>query len=169
VLGYSLDEIRGVTGTTVPAVKAALHRGRARLRELAQEPDDAPVPKLAEAERSLLAAYVDRFNARDFDAIRDMLADEVRLDLVAKLRLNGRTEVANYFHNYSRKQDWLLVPGLVDGRAAALVRDPADVSASPSYFVLLNWDDGKVTGIRDFRFARYATDGAEVSVLGQRR
>jgi RNA polymerase sigma-70 factor (ECF subfamily) len=169
VLGYSLDEIRGVTGTTVPAVKAALHRGRARLRELAQEPDDAPVPKLAEPERSLLAAYVDRFNARDFDAIRDMLADEVRLDLVAKLRLNGRTEVANYFHNYSRKQDWLLVPGLVDGHAAALVRDPADVSASPSYFVLLNWDDGKVTGIRDFRFARYATDGAEVSVLGQRR
>jgi RNA polymerase sigma-70 factor (ECF subfamily) len=168
VLGYSLGEIGAVTGTTVPAVKAALHRGRARLRQLAQEPDDAPLPRLAEPERSLLAAYVDRFNARDFDALRDMLADEVRLDLVAKHRLNGRTEVANYFHNYSRRQDWLLVPGLVDGRAAALVCDPAASSESPSYFVLLRWDDGKVIGIRDFRYARYATDGAALSVLGRR-
>jgi RNA polymerase sigma-70 factor, ECF subfamily len=121
---------------------------------------------LAEPERSLLAAYVDRFNARDFDAIRDMLVDEVRLDLVAKLRLNGRTEVANYFDNYSRKRDWLLVPGLVDGRAAALVRDPVAPSASPTYFVLLAWDGGKVIGISDFRFARYAADGAELSILG---
>ena len=30
VLGYSLDEISAVTDTTVPAVKAALHRGRAQ-------------------------------------------------------------------------------------------------------------------------------------------
>ena len=54
--------------STIPAVKAALHRGRARLRELAGEPDDAPVPVLPEAERSLLARYIERFNARDFDA-----------------------------------------------------------------------------------------------------
>jgi hypothetical protein len=74
---------------------------------------------LAEPERSRLAAYVDRFNVRDFDAVRNMLADEVRLDLVAKLRLSGRSEVGNYFHNYSRIGDWLFVPGLVDGRPAA--------------------------------------------------
>jgi RNA polymerase sigma-70 factor (ECF subfamily) len=165
VLGYSLAEIRAVLDTSIPAVKAALHRGRARLRELAQELDDASLPVLAEPERSLLAAYVDRFNARDFDAIRSMLADEVRLDLVAKLRLNGRTEVATYFHNYSRVQDWLLVPGLVDGRAAALVRDLADPSGRPAYFVLLNWGGGRLVGIRDFRFARYATEGAELTIL----
>jgi RNA polymerase sigma-70 factor (ECF subfamily) len=35
---------------------------------------------LAEPERLLLAKYVDRFNARDFNAVRDMLADEVRLN-----------------------------------------------------------------------------------------
>ena len=64
-------------------------------------------------------------------------------------------------------QDWLLIPGLVDGRAAALVRDPADPSASPRYFALLTWDAGKGTGIRDFRFARYAAEGAELSVLGE--
>jgi RNA polymerase sigma-70 factor, ECF subfamily len=66
VLGYSLQEIRGVTDSSIPAIKAGLHRGRARLRELAQEPDDLPLPVLAEPERSLLAVYVDCFNARDY-------------------------------------------------------------------------------------------------------
>jgi RNA polymerase sigma-70 factor, ECF subfamily len=83
VLGYSLDEIGNVMDVSIATVKAALHRGRARLRELAQQPDDAALPILGEAER--------------FDAIRDMLADKVRLDLVAKLRKNGRSEVARTY------------------------------------------------------------------------
>jgi hypothetical protein len=100
VLGYSLQEISNVIDSSIPAVKAALNRGRARLRELAQEPDD-PLPVLSEPQRSLLNAYVHRFNARDFDAIRDMLADEVRLELVNKTRMNGKAEVGEYFGNYS--------------------------------------------------------------------
>src|SRR5262245_2277978 len=32
VLGYSLEEISSIIGSSVPAVKAALHRGRERLR-----------------------------------------------------------------------------------------------------------------------------------------
>ena len=165
VLGYSLDEIGAVMDSTIPAVKAALHRGRARLREIAKEPDGTPVPALAERERSRLAAYVDRFNARDFDAVRNMLADDVRLDLVAKLRLSGRSEVGNYFGNYSRIADWNLVPGLVDGRPAALVFDPGDSSGRPTYFVLLEWAGDGLVNIRDFRFARYAIEGAELLVL----
>ena len=124
VLGYSLEEIAGILETSVPAVKADLHRGRSRLRSLAQEPEDRPVPALSEAERSLLTVYVDRFNARDFDAIREMLAEEVRLELVNRTRMRGRREVANYVDNYSRVRDWRLVPGLVEGRAAVIVFDP---------------------------------------------
>src|SRR3984893_6221154 len=45
VLGHSLEEIAIVLDGTVPAVKAALHRGRNRLRELAGEPDDRPGPR----------------------------------------------------------------------------------------------------------------------------
>jgi RNA polymerase sigma-70 factor, ECF subfamily len=165
VLGCSLEEIGAVTDATVPAIKAALHRGRARLRELAREPDDISLPALAERERALLEAYVDRFNARDVDAVRAMLADEVRLDLVARRKLAGRSEVSKYFGNYGKTEDWHLVPGLVEGRAAALVFEPADPPGQPSYFVLLDWGaDGLVT-IRDFRYARYAIEGAEVVVL----
>jgi len=165
VLGYSLEEIGAVMGATIPAIKAALHRGRARLRELAREPDDAPVPVLAEGERALLARYVERFNARDFDTVRNMLADEVRLDLVAKLRLSGRAEVGNYFSNYDRIRDWLFVPGFVDGHPAVLVHDPEHPAGTPNYFVLLDWRDGRLVNIRDFRFARYATEGADVHTL----
>src|SRR6185312_7886366 len=98
-----------------PAVKAALHRGRARLRELAAEPDDMPQPALSAADRDRLGAYVAHFNARDFAAVRAMIADDVRLDLVNKTRINGKAQVSRYFGNYARIADWHLVPGLVDG------------------------------------------------------
>jgi RNA polymerase sigma-70 factor (ECF subfamily) len=166
VLGYSLDEIGGVTGASIASIKAALNRGRTRLRALAQEGDDAPLPVLAEAERAQLAAYVDRFNARDFDAVRDMLADEVRLELVSKSRLSGRSDVSRYFTNYSRIDDWHLAPGFVDRRPALLVCNPADPTGKPAYFVLLSWAGERIMSIRDFRHARYAVADAEIVMLG---
>jgi RNA polymerase sigma-70 factor (ECF subfamily) len=168
VLGYSLEEIGDVIGSSIPAVKAALHRGRARLRVLAQEPDDRPLPILAEPQRSLLAAYVERFNARDFDAIRDMLADEVRLELVARTRMNGRSEVGKYFHNYAKLKDWHFAAGVVEGRPAVLVHGPDGSPRAPAYFVLLEWVGGRVVRIRDFYYARYATEGAELSAGAER-
>jgi RNA polymerase sigma-70 factor, ECF subfamily len=165
VLGYSLDEISSILDSSIPAVKAALHRGRARLREIAHEPDEIPLPVLAESERSLLADYVERFNARDFDAIRTMLADEVRLDLVNRLQARGRSEVENYFTKYAEVEDWHFAPGLVDRRPAVIVRDPRIPSGASTYFVLLEWVGERLVTIRDFRFARYATQGAELFVM----
>jgi RNA polymerase sigma-70 factor (ECF subfamily) len=164
VLGYSLDEICAVLDVTLPSVKAALHRGRARLRELAQEPDDAPPPKLAPADRARLAAYVPRFNERDLDSLRDLLADDVRLELVNRVHMNGREEVGRYFGNYSKTVDWRLVPGLVEGRPAALVQQADDGAGRPLYFVLLDWSGEQLGAIRDFRYARYAMDGAKVEI-----
>jgi RNA polymerase sigma-70 factor (ECF subfamily) len=166
VLGYSLNEIAGFLELSLPAVKAALHRGRERLRMLADEPDDMPVPALAEPERSLLAAYIDRFNARDFDAVRDMLADEARLDLVNRRPLAHRPEIDKYFGNYAHIDDWHLVLGFVDGRPAALVRDRDEPEGPPIYFMLLEWADGKLVAIRDFRYARYIVEGARITMPG---
>src|SRR5271169_1101637 len=45
VLGCSLREVCEVMDFSLPAVKAALHRGRAQLRELANEPEDGQQPK----------------------------------------------------------------------------------------------------------------------------
>ena len=162
VLGHSLEEIAGITGATVPAVKAALHRGRERLRELAAEPDDAPVPSMTSSERAALEAYVHRFNAHDFDAVRNMLAEEVQLDLVARTTMKGKREVQTYFSNYDRTRDWHLGVGFVEGRPAILVSDPARPEGQPRYFVLLSWDRGSLVHVRDFRYAAYAIEGAAV-------
>jgi RNA polymerase sigma-70 factor (ECF subfamily) len=161
VLGCSLREVCDVLDFTLPAVKAALHRGRAQLRELANEPDELPQPKLSDADRDRLGQYVAHFNARDFDALRAMISDDVRLELVNKTRLNGKAEVSRYFGNYSKVGDWQLVPGLVEGRPAILVFDPNVPGAGPKYFMLLQWSADKVATIRDFRHAPYVIDGAE--------
>ena len=161
VLGCSLKEICEVMDCSLPAAKAALHRGRAQLREIADEPDDTPQQKLSDADRERLGAYVAHFNARDFDAIRAMISDDVRLDLVSRTHLRGKAEVSCYFGNYDKVSDWHLVPGLVEGRPAILVFDPNEGDAKPKYFVLLGWSAGKVATIRDFRHAPYVIDGAE--------
>jgi len=161
VLGCSLQEICEVMDFSLPAVKAALHRGRTQLRELGEEPDDRPPPKLSDADRKRLGDYVAHFNARDFDAIRAMIADDVRLDLVNKTRMNGKAEVSRYFGNYSKASDWHLVPGLVEGHPAILVLDPNEPGSAPKYFMLLQWSADKVATIRDFRHAAYVIDGAE--------
>src|SRR5882757_8657921 len=101
VLGCSLPEVCAIMDYSLPALKAALYRGRTQLREIAAEPDDAPAAKLSEADRARLSAYVSRFNAHDFDAIRAMIADDVRLELVNKTRMKGKAEVSRYFSNYS--------------------------------------------------------------------
>jgi RNA polymerase sigma-70 factor (ECF subfamily) len=164
VLGCSLQEICEVMDCSLPAAKAALYRGRTQLREIAEEPDDTPLQKLSDADRERLGAYVAHFNARDFDAIRAMISDDVRLDLVSKTRLNGKAEVSRYFGNYAGVSDWHLVPGMVEGHPAILVFDPNAPGAGPKYFMLLDWASDKVTAIRDFRHAAYIIDGAEYLV-----
>ena len=164
VLGCSLREVCAVMDFSLPAVKAALHRGRTRLSELAAEPEDLPSPVLSETDRARLGAYVEHFNARDFDAIRAMIADDVRLDLVGKTRMKGKAEVSRYFGNYAKVHDWHLVPGTVEGRPAILVFDPGAPSSKPKYFMLLRWDGDSIATIRDFRHASYVVENVEFSV-----
>ena len=166
VLGYSLQEICEIVDNSVPAAKAALQRGRSRLRALAAETDDTSVPALAEPERTRLKTYVERFNAHDFDAIRAMLAEDVRLELVNRVRLEGKKSVAPYFSNYAARPHWRFIPGFVDRCPAMLVYDAEDPDQRVKYFVLLAWAGERVAGIRDFVFARYAMDGAELAVMG---
>lgn len=163
VLGCSLADISELLDATVPTIKADLHRGRARLRELSKNMSrDAPAP-LAEPEHDLLARYIDRFNAQDFDAVRAMLADEVRLELINRSTRRGRAEVGEYFHQYAQRDDWQLAHGMVDRRPAILVFDSREPSSQPAYFIVLTWRDGRVSLIRDYRYARYVMRDADVA------
>ena len=164
VLGYSLAEIADLLDISLAAVKAALHRGRIKLRELADGLAEA-MPRLPEADRVRLQAYADRFNARDFDALRDLLSEEVRLDLVNRLRLKGRKDVSVYFTRYSDNPNWRVMPGSSEGRPAILVSDPTVAASAIAYVIVLDWSGDEISAIRDFRYAPYVMEGLTVERL----
>lgn len=162
VLGYAIAEISHLTGLSTQSVKAALHRGRAQLRATAARAIELRYDAgIDTAERMLLSTYVERFNARDFDTIRGMLADEIRVDLASKACLRGKAKVANYFTGYASQWDWRFAVGCIEGRPAILVFDPADSAQHTTYFLLLQWQGDRVCDIRDFRYARYVMAEAE--------
>ncbi|TIU60356.1 MAG: RNA polymerase sigma factor, partial [Mesorhizobium sp.] len=92
VLGLTLHETCEVTSATLAATKAALHRGRAELKALASAPADVAMPKLEPEEERRLRRYIDLFNARDFDGVRALIAEDVQVDVVNRTRLDGKKE-----------------------------------------------------------------------------
>jgi len=159
VLGHSLEEIGALLEFSLPAVKAALHRGRGRLRELAEAPQAAAPPRQTSP---VVARYVALFNARDWDGVRAMLAEDVQLDLVSRSQRAGR-EVGAYMTNYERLHDWHLVPAWLEGREViAVFRAPGD--ARPGYFIELTVQNGAVRVIRDYRYVPYVMQEAAVEL-----
>jgi RNA polymerase sigma-70 factor (ECF subfamily) len=158
VLGQSLEETAETLGTTVMAVKALLVRGRAKLRAASRS--QSPTPTDARAD---LARYVSRFNARDWDGLRELVSDDCRLDLVSKSQRRGK-EVGAYFARYEKES---LRLGLVrlEGRLALAVY--ALERTEPSYFILLEFVDGRVEAIRDYRYVPYIAIEAEYEALGE--
>lgn len=88
--------------------------------------------------------------------------EEVKLDLVNRKQLSGKAEVSGHFSNYSKINDWRLVPGLVESQPAILVFDPTGPGSKPKYFILLGWSAGKIVTIRDFRHASYVAEEADI-------
>ncbi|HTD96355.1 MAG TPA: sigma-70 family RNA polymerase sigma factor [Edaphobacter sp.] len=168
VLDHSLDEVSSITGASEAAAKSALQRGRARLREFAAEPADMSSPMLSGASRVLLIKYVEGFKTGDFDTVRAMLADDVKLDLVAKQRKQGKSEVAAYYAAYAAAKQWAFAAGVVDGLAAMLVYDRAISLETPAYFVALDFEGDHVVSIHDFLYARYAMDDIDLAPLNSR-
>jgi RNA polymerase sigma-70 factor (ECF subfamily) len=155
VLGHSLEETAETMGVTVMAVKAALVRGRAKLREA----EAANI--LAEASaRADLDRYATLFNARDWDGVRSLVGDDCRLDLVSKAQRRGK-EVGAYFGRYA-KEDVALRVVRLEGELALAAYVPG--AERPAYFVLLSWEDGRVKAIRDYRYVPYIAAEAEFEV-----
>ena len=143
VLDHSLEETADTMGTSVMAVKAALHRGRAKLR--AEAPPDEDLPSASGA-RAELDRYASLFNARDWDGLRALIGNDCRLDLVSQSQRRGK-EVGMYFERYAKRDIRLRLVRLEGALALA-----AHVAGAerPAYFILLEWEDGRVIAIRDY-------------------
>ncbi|UDF31948.1 UNVERIFIED_ORG: sigma-70 family RNA polymerase sigma factor (plasmid) [Roseateles sp. XES5] len=161
VLGHSVEEIATIADCSSAAAKSALQRGRSALRLLAQTPEDMQLPLVSDTERQKITAYVELFRSGDFDAIRAMLADDVRLDLVNRLRWQGREKTVPYFTRYAEVPTWRFALGAVEGQPAMLVFDGTGPMERPAHFVLVEWSGDRIAGIRDFLFAPYVLEATD--------
>lgn len=81
VLGWSTAEVADLIGTSLPAVKSALQRARATLKErLPRRRDEWPATEdPTSAERVLLQRYIAAHEEADVDALARLLAEDVKL------------------------------------------------------------------------------------------
>jgi hypothetical protein len=161
VLDEQLSEIAALLDLTVDAVKAHLARGRARLREI-----NARAGALAETRPAsgAVARYVALFNQRDWDGLRALLADDVKLKQSTYPLRVGSADVAMFFGIYAKIDGLWLAPAWLEGREViAVFGDRAD--PKPSYLMWLEWRDGRISFIRDYKYVRYVIDDAELVLV----
>jgi len=158
VLDESLKDIADLLDLTIDAVKAHLARGRARLRDINAQ---AATLSAARPVSAATARYVALFNAQNWDGLRALLADDVRLHQSTYPARAGAADVGLFFTIYAKFEAVRLVPAWVEGREVIAVFEDV-AGAKPSYFMWLEWRDDRISFIRDYRYARYIVDGAEL-------
>jgi RNA polymerase sigma-70 factor (ECF subfamily) len=156
VLGHTLEETAETMGSSVMAVKAALVRGRRKLAEEAGDDAEVALPAREELQR-----YASLFNTRDWDGLRALISDDCRLDLVSKTQRRGR-QVGMYFGRYEKESVSLRVVSLEGQPACAAYVGAAE---QPAYFILIEFEAGRVQLIRDFRYVPYITADAEFEIV----
>jgi RNA polymerase sigma factor (sigma-70 family) len=160
VLDEQLTEIAALLDLTVDAVKGHLARGRARLREI-----NAQAGPLLEARpaSSAVMRYATLFNQRDWDGLRALLADDVKLKQSSYALRAGRADVGMFFGIYSKLDPVWLAPAWLEGREVFAVFEDR-VDPKPSYIMWLEWRDDRINFIRDYKYVRYVTADAELAL-----
>jgi RNA polymerase sigma-70 factor (ECF subfamily) len=92
VLDLSVEETASILRTSVPAVKAALHRGRGRLAD-----DTRAGSGGAAAPRELVDRFVAAMSARDLAALREIVSEDVRVELVGGNEMYGSADSEGFF------------------------------------------------------------------------
>ena len=122
VFDLSLDETAEVLGTSVGAVKAALHRGRSRLDESpGAAPSRRPTPSAALVDR-----FIERLNASDLPGLLALMLDTAAIDMPGNLMEVGRKE-------FESKGSWLWHAVHVHPDMPAEVRPPKFVNERATF------------------------------------
>lgn len=147
VFDYSLEEIAELVDSTVGGVKAALKRGRSSLAASAQH---AVLPrKKNESETRLLRLYIERFNRRDWEGVRQLISADARLEVAD--RFHWPMSESPYFGNYERLTvKWRMALGEVDGEPVIVRLDREQDQWTPRSFIRLDIENGQIVGIVDY-------------------
>lgn len=147
VFDYSLEEIAELVESTTGGVKSALNRGRRKLGAL----DDTSEGKssMSPQELELLRAYVERFNRRDWDGVRELTSADARLRVADCFA--GRLIDSPYFIEYERPiVPWRMALGDVDGETVILILADGPDGLTPYSVIRLEVGGNRVVGITDF-------------------
>jgi RNA polymerase sigma factor (sigma-70 family) len=160
VLDESLSEIAALLDLTVDAVKGHLARGRARLREINAQADS---PREVRPASAAVARYVALFNQQNWDGLRALLADDVKLIQSTHPPRIGSAEVGSFFTIYAKSDGVWLAPAWLEGREVIAVFENR-TDSKPSYVMWLDWHDDRISFIRDYRYARYVIADTELAL-----
>jgi RNA polymerase sigma-70 factor (ECF subfamily) len=129
VLAFPATEVAAMLGTTVAAVKSALQRARATMRDAAPAPDEITEPSEPRA-RELLAQYIAAFENADAAALERVLRQDAALEMVgSRTWFVGRTSCLPYLATYvlGSPGDWRMLAIIANSQpAAAAYRRGAD-------------------------------------------
>lgn len=166
VFDYSLEEIAELVDSTVGGVKAALSRARTKLAA-APTPSRSPGPVDPEL-TEVMQLYVDRFNRRDWDGVRELISADARL-IVADA-FAGKLAEAPYFSNYERwSMPWKMAVGEVDGEVVVMILQRGTDTWSPYSVVRLDVDGQQIKSIRDYAHCPWVIPtAASVTVASSR-
>ena len=147
VFDYTLEEIAELVSSTVGGVKAALNRGRSKLAAL---PEPVPSRREVSPELSrLLHLYVDRFNKRDWDGLRELITADAQLRVVD--RFAGPIDRAPYFRNYEQQRvPWRLAVAEVDGELVVVALHQHREEWKPASVARLEVIDQRIARIVDY-------------------
>jgi RNA polymerase sigma-70 factor (ECF subfamily) len=162
VFDYTLEEIAELVGSTVGGVKAALNRGRSKLGAL---PEPVKLRGKANPELSrLLHLYVDRFNKRDWDGLRELISADAQLRVVD--RFAGPVEKAPYFKNYERLTvPWRLAVAEVDGELVIVALHEHRDEWRPASVARLEVIDQHIVRIVDYAHCAWVLSAATSVVM----
>jgi RNA polymerase sigma-70 factor (ECF subfamily) len=147
VFDYSLQEVADLVDSTVGGVKAALHRGRSKTKAFPESIRSKAVedPELVQ----LLDLYVERFNRRDWDGLRELISADARLNVADRFR--GRLDESGYFGVYERWSfPWKMAMGEVDGAPVIIMLHRGVDAWVPHSVVRIDVVNHRVESISDY-------------------
>ncbi|MGH9841205.1 MAG: sigma-70 family RNA polymerase sigma factor [Blastocatellia bacterium] len=163
VFDYTLEEIAELVDSTVGGVKAALSRGRSKLATL---PEPSTPTRTVNPELSgLLHLYVERFNRRDWDGLRELISADARLRVAD--RFLGRLDESTYFGVYERWPVPLrMATGEVDGELAIIIFGQDGDGWTPEATVRIDVADNLIVRIADYIHCPWILPAAASVIVG---
>jgi RNA polymerase sigma-70 factor (ECF subfamily) len=162
VFDYSLEDIADLVESTTGGVKAALNRGRGKLATLTDV--QRPERKASEAELALLRLYVDRFNRRDWQGVRDLASADARLTVADCFA--GRLADSPYFVEYERPiVAWRMALGEADGETVVVILRDDPQGAVPFSAIRVGISGDRITNIADYIKCPWILETASLTLM----